>query len=102
MRVLDAAPQIPPDSVNRSWPRCDVHWNLPEKVAPTQAEGATRSNGLGSLSRRAAVGRSVSKTQARNSGVGGYFFAVFFVAVDFGAVVFAGAFSLSLSLVPWW
>ncbi len=64
----------------------------PEKVAPTPAEGATRSNGLGSLIRRAAVGRSVSKTQARNSGVGGYFFVVFFVAVAFGAVVFAGAF----------
>jgi len=68
----------------------------PEKVGPTQAEGATRSNGLGSLIRRAAVRRSISNTQARNSGVGGYFFVVFFVvffvAVAFDAVVFAGAF----------
>ena len=41
--------------------------------------------------------RAVSSTQARNSGVDGYFFAVFFVAVDFDAVdfdavAFAGAF----------
>jgi len=73
----------------------------PEKVSPTQAEGATRSNGLGSLIRRAAVRRSISNTQTRNSGVGGYFFVVFFVAVAFEAVVSPGLFSPPLSLVPW-